>query len=56
MIFSCLYYEYYSALIEKKQIFKYDKVSITRTKKLNQVIEKIKGENVLENNNSNKLE
>ncbi|MDD2909475.1 MAG: DNA recombination protein RmuC [Candidatus Pacebacteria bacterium] len=34
----------------------YDKVSITRTKKLNQVIEKIKGENVLENNNSNKLE
>jgi len=36
---------------------KYDEVSITRTKKLNQVIDKIKGESVLENNDeSNKLE
>ena len=35
---------------------KYDEISTTRTKKLTQVIEKIKGENLLENNNSNKLE
>ena len=35
---------------------KYDEISTTRTKKLTQVIEKIKGENLLENNDSNKLE
>ncbi len=35
---------------------KYDEVSTTRTKKLTQVIEKIKGENLLEYSDSNKLE
>lgn len=35
---------------------KYDEISTTRTKKLTQVIDKIKGENILENNDSDKLE
>jgi DNA recombination protein RmuC len=34
---------------------KYDEVSTTRTRKLNQVIDKIKGENISENSESNKL-
>ncbi|MDD4358426.1 MAG: DNA recombination protein RmuC [Candidatus Pacebacteria bacterium] len=34
---------------------KYDEIATTRTKKLTQVIEKIKGENLLENSDSDKL-